>query len=108
MLAVALLLMVGENIGEPAAGAAVDVAVATATDHVDVSRMPVMITDEDVTDGDNDRQELWVATDNRAECKQCGNKKCCEPNKCKLATYHGGKFWSCTHDPGQHYMLMDM
>ena len=53
MLTVALLLMVGENI-ETAAGAAVDVAVATATDHVDVPRMPVMMTDEDVTDGDND------------------------------------------------------
>ena len=88
--------MVGENIGETAAGAAVDVAVATATDHVDVvSRMPVMITDEDVTDGDNDRQELRVATDNRAQCTQCGKEKCCEPKKCQQYGFQGRHFFSC-------------
>ena len=91
--------MVGENIREAAAGAAVDVAVATATDHVDVSRMPVMITDEDVTDGDNDRQELrWLATDNRAECKKCGIKSkkiCCAPTTCKSLTFRGKSVWKC-------------
>ena len=84
----------GENMGEAAAGAAVDVA--TATDHVDVSRMPAMITDDDVSDSDNDRQEIrWVATDNRAKCKQCGPKTCCEPYKCKQYTRREQNFFKC-------------